>query len=408
MREKWVKYIKLFDVAAAMAMTVVFAFIIVGQFILPSDIIMVERSNTVFENIYTMNLEDDQGQDVDVALNRATNVSTTSIKLFGVIPVKNANVSEAERQYVVPGGQSFGIKLYTDGVIVIGTTTVDTAGGSVNPSKIAGIEVGDVIVQINGQDVYTSDEVEALLTASGGDPLQIRLKRDEKYLEVTLQPVKSATSGTYKAGMWVRDSTAGVGTISFYNPLNQSFAGLGHAVNDVSTNEIMPMLSGEAVKAEVSGVYKGTSGETGSLYCSFVNETIGTLEINSTNGVYGKYLPEIDTQDAVPVATRQEVQKGSAQILATVEGQEPKLYDIEIERINYSNDVDQKNMVIRVTDEELLEVTGGIVQGMSGSPILQNGILVGAVTHVFVNHPSKGYAIFAESMVETSNQIEME
>lgn len=399
------KWIKRADVCLAFVMAVIFTFLAVGDFILPAKINRIEMGKLTFSNIYSVDLTE-KGTAADVAVNQAGSVThQAEIKLFGMIPVKETAVSSSQRQYVVPGGQSFGIKLYTDGVIVVGITNVDSESGVTSPAKDAGLHVGDIIVSIEGQKVNTTEEVQAFFNNSQGKALKLKVKREEQYLTIIFSLAYSPSVKGYKAGMWIRDSTAGVGTITFYNPANNTFAGLGHAVNDVDTNEVMPLLTGEAVKAKVTGVYKGTAGETGSLSCSFVDEVIGNLKSNIKNGIYGNCVLPIQIDQQMPVAACQEVQKGEAQILSTIEGEEPKFYNINIERINYSNEQDQKNMVIKVTDPELLEKTGGIVQGMSGSPIIQNGMLVGAVTHVFVNNPTKGYAIFAENMLETSNTL---
>jgi stage IV sporulation protein B len=205
--------------------------------------------------------------------------------------------------------------------------------------------------------------------------------------------------------MWVRDSTAGIGTITFYNPQSGIFASLGHQINDVDTNEIMPLLEGEAVSASVTSVQKASNGNTGSLVCDFENYTIGRLCENSYCGVYGAYSSIGENCELYPVASAQQVEKGSAKIISTTDSCVPKSYDIEITHINYSSD-GTKDIVFKVTDEELIEETGGIVQGMSGSPIIQNGKLVGAVTHVIINDPQKGYAIFAQTMLEKSNAVE--
>lgn len=399
------KWIKRLDIACAFLMAVIFTFLSVGNFILPSKINRVDSEKLTFSEIYSVDLSA-SGRAADVAANTAQGVSQKAdIKLFGMIPVKETSVTDTNRRYVVPGGQSFGIKLYTDGVIVVGVSNVDGEAGVVSPAKDAGLQVGDVITEINGTKVNTTEEVQETFNNSNGTPMKLKVKREDQYLTILFSLAYSPTVEGYKAGIWIRDSTAGVGTVTFYNPENNTFAGLGHAVNDVDTNEVMPLLTGEAVKAKVTGVYKGTSGETGSLSCAFIDEVIGSLKSNIKNGIYGNCVLPIDATQKVPVAACQEVQKGEAQILSTVEGEEPKLYSISIERINYSGDQDTKNMIIKVTDPELLEKTGGIVQGMSGSPILQNGMLVGAVTHVFVNNPTKGYAIFAESMLETSNTL---
>ena len=235
-----------------------------------------------------------------------------------------------------------------------------------------------------------------------GESYKIKVKRDGRYKTFVLTPVYSEREGCYKAGMWVRDSTAGIGTITFYNKNEGTFASLGHQINDVDTMEIMPLLEGEAVSATVTRVQKATAKSTGSLCCEFNDEVIGVLLDNNENGLYGAYARIDDYARAYTVAPKQEVKRGAAKIISTVDSGKPQSFDIEITHIRYRNNSSQKDIVFKVTDKELLKLTGGIVQGMSGSPIIQNGKLVGAVTHVIVSNPEKGYGIFAETMVEES------
>ena len=315
----------------------------------------------------------------------------------------NATLQPPRQVYV--SGEAFGIKLYTNGVIVVGTQAVDTAQRRINPAAEAGIEVGDIIVSINNMNVYTSNEVSAILSDNNGKPYKIRLKRNGRYKTFNLTPVYSEREGCYKAGMWVRDSTAGIGTITYYDKKTGTFAALGHQVNDVDTNELMPLLEGEAVCANVTKIQKASAGTTGSLSCDFEDKTIGSLLENSSLGLYGSYSFINEKAYPVSVASKQEVHKGRAQILSTIEGDKPELYDIEIIRISLHGGREQKDIVFKVTDKELLKATGGIVQGMSGSPIIQNNKLVGAVTHVIVNNPEKGYAVFAQTMLERSDNL---
>ncbi len=313
-------------------------------------------------------------------------------------------VSQPERQVYV-SGEAFGIKLYTNGVIVVGTQAVETNGKKVNPAKNAGIAVGDIIISINNINVYSSNEVSELLNDNNGLPYKIKLKRDGRYKTFVLKPAYCEREGSYKAGMWVRDSTAGIGTITYYDKKSGIFASLGHQVNDVDTKEIMPMLKGEAVAATVSKVQKASSGNMGSLNCDFRDETIGRLLENSEYGLYGAYSHISDNVRPVAVASKRMVKKGGAKILSTIDGGKPKLYDIEITRISFLKSMGEKNIVFKITDKELIKKTGGIVQGMSGSPIIQNNRFVGAVTHVIVNNPQKGYAVFAETMLEKSDSF---
>ena len=334
-------------------------------------------------------------------------LSVVFVALFGfIISVNTARsvsaASQPSRQVYV-SGEAFGIKLYTKGVIVVGTQAVEGNSGKTNPAKNAGIAVGDVIVSINNNNVYSSDEVSDILNDNNGIPFKIKLKRDGRYKSFVLKPAYCEREGCYKAGMWVRDSTAGIGTLTYYDKKTGVFASLGHQVNDVDTNEIMPMLKGEAVSATVSKVQKAVSGTIGSLNCEFKDEVLGSLIDNTEYGLYGKYSEISKTSYPMTVASKYEIRKGKAQILTTVEEGKPKLYDIEITRISYRKHREQKNIVFKITDKELIEKTGGIVQGMSGSPIIQNNKFVGAVTHVIINNPQKGYAVFAETMLEKSD-----
>ena len=330
---------------------------------------------------------------------------STSVKLFNIFPIKSAKVKVSRRKYVVPGGNAFGIRLYTKGVMIIRIDGVTTQSGNVSPGKAAGLKEGDMIISVDGVDVYRNRELSAIFASSGGKTLKLEIERDSKKKEISFTPVLCSEDSTYKGGLWIRDSTAGIGTVTWYDRTNGIFAGLGHAVCDADTGEIMPLSGGDAVEAEIKGCYKGTNGSAGELCGVFSSGSIGSLYINGETGVYG-IMDSFDTDDkVVPVALRQEVKTGAAQIICTVDDTGAEYYNIEIRKIFDGTD-NQRNMVIKITDPVLLEKTGGIVQGMSGSPILQNGMLVGAVTHVFVDDPTEGYAIFAQNMTETAQGVE--
>lgn len=336
--------------------------------------------------------------------------SSYSVKLSlpGGIAVKTVKVDVVQRQSVVPGGQPFGIKMFTNGVMVINTGDVQSENGVCNPAKDAGIQVGDVILCVNGRHVRSNEDFASLIDSSNGDPVNISLMREEQTQQVTLTPVADKTSGAYRVGLWVRDSSAGIGTVTFYDPTSLVFGGLGHAVCDVDTGEILPLMSGEMAPVEVTGCTKGKCGIPGELSGAFLSEEkLGDLKLNTQTGLFGQLgkLPQ-DSQDTVEVAMRQEVHTGDAVIRSTVDSGEVKEYAITIEKVDYSEESPTKNLQVRVTDPELLEKTGGIVQGMSGSPILQDGRLVGAVTHVFVNDPTRGYGIFAENMLDTAQKVQ--
>jgi len=338
-----------------------------------------------------------------------TDVSATESKsykaqlmLYHIIPIKTVNVDVVNDTMLVPCGTPFGIKLFTNGVVIVGVADIQTSSGTVNPAAISGLKVGDVITAINGKKVNTNAEIIDTVLNGSGACLRLSVCRNNTAFSVNLQPVKSETDSTYKAGLWVRDSTAGIGTLTFYNPSTKCFGGLGHGVCDTDTNELMPLLDGEIVPVTINGITKGEKGSPGELRGYFTTDTaMGTLDENVSEGVYGT-MKSIPQGKAIEVAMKQEVKSGSAQILTTIDGNGPQYYDAEIEKIDFRDNLDSKNMIVHITDNRLLTQTGGIVQGMSGSPIIQNGKIIGAVTHVFVNDPTRGYGIFAENMLAIS------
>lgn len=393
------KAIRIFDVILFFICVVIFGVIIWGNAALPSGVVTYDGNSEPLAKVFTYT-----GKSTSLAVDKQTATPRReNLKLFGIIPVKEVTVTEKAEQKVMVSGEVFGIKLYTDGVIVVGIQEVQTDSGKKSPSGSAGIEVGDIIVAIDGENVYTSDQVQSILGANNGGSFEVKIKRGERYRDYTVTPVYCEREGCYKAGMWVRDSTAGIGTITFYNKQSGIFAALGHQINDIDTKEIMPMLDGEAVKATVSKIEKSTRGTTGSLECDFTNQTLGKLLRNTDCGIYGAYAEISECAKEYPVAAIQEVKKGKATLISTVEKGQPKEYEIEITHIGFNENNREKNMIVKVTDKDLIDKTGGIVQGMSGSPIIQNGKLVGALTHVIVGNPQKGYAVFAQTMAEESN-----
>lgn len=394
------KFIKIFDGVFSLLCSVIFTFVFIGDKTLPDNIISYNSEVNDFSSFYSF-VDNEKTQSVDY---QGVSAQKTTLKLLGTIPVKDVGITDKPSGTVFVSGEAFGIKLYTDGVIVVGTKDVELDDKTVNPAKEAGICVGDVIISINGINVYSSDDVIDAINNNNGLDYRIKVKRDGRYKNFTLKPVYSNKEGCYKAGMWVRDSTAGIGTVTFYNKQSGMFAALGHQINDVDTNEIIPLLEGEAVGATVTGVQSGNKNAAGSLCCRFEDYTVGRLMENTSCGIYGSYTSVSDKTKEYTVAAAQEVKKGSAQIISTVDGNSPQTYDIEIVKVNYKGD-GEKDIVFKVKDDKLIEKTGGIVQGMSGSPIIQNNKLVGAVTHVIVDNPKKGYGIFAQTMYEKSNNV---
>ncbi|NLK70166.1 MAG: SpoIVB peptidase [Clostridiales bacterium] len=326
---------------------------------------------------------------------------TATLKLFGLIPVKDVEVLEVETPVLIPGGNPFGIKLLMEGVMVVGMGEVECSDGRICPATEAGIKQGDVIISVDGKKVNSNNDLQKIISESGGSPVNVQINRDGREITFELTPVFSEYNRTYQVGMWVRDSTAGIGTMTFYEPSSGAFGGLGHPICDIDTGSVIPISSGEIVDVKINNVKKGYEGVPGELQGSFISgDAIGILNKNNKYGVFGSLLIKPDTSKAIPMGLKQDVRVGEATILTTVDGTIPKEYSISIEKIDYRNNDTAKNMVIKITDKELLEKTGGIVQGMSGSPIIQDGKLVGAVTHVFVNDPSKGYGVFTENMYE--------
>ncbi len=330
----------------------------------------------------------------------------TQIRALRIFPIKKITVDISKRKYVAIGGEVFGIKLYTKGAIVVNVDAVTTSHGNVSPGSKAGIKVGDVITHAGEFAVENSDMLTKAIERSQGEPVELTVIRNGESLAVKLQPVMSV-DGQYRAGIWVRDSSAGIGTVTFYDDEKMCFAGLGHGVCDVDTGEIMPLSQGEAVRAKVNGFYKSSSGNPGELCGIFTDVSLGGLRVNHETGVYGE-LRQPSGKQTLPVALESEVKLGKAQIVASVEEGKTEYYDIEITKIYPDSDSTVRNMIIKITDTELLEKTGGILRGMSGSPIIQDSMLVGAVTHVFVNNPEQGYAIFAQKMIETMDSLDNE
>lgn len=343
--------------------------------------------------------------DVIAASETFPSVQHTTLSLFGAIPIKNVQVLEEEAPTLIAGGEPFGIKLLMDGVMVteLGEVTASD-GDKVCPAAEAGIEVGDVIRLADMQQVSSNQQIQDIIAGSNGRKIKLSVNRGGSEFIAYLTPEYSQVTKSWMGGMWVRDSIAGIGTISFINKATGEFAGLGHPICDSDTGEIVPLQSGEAVPVEITDAKKGEKGIPGELHGCFTTEgSLGILDRNNSSGVFGTLCDEAIEQlcsssDEFKMGYRQDIVSGPAEIITTIDGEEPKRYSIEIESVNYKDNETGKNMVIKITDKELLEKTGGIVQGMSGSPVIQNGKLIGAVTHVFVADPTKGYAIFAENM----------
>ncbi len=304
--------------------------------------------------------------------------------------------AETDRRSVILGGTPFGLTMYTGGVIVV---NVDESYDS--PALTAGVRSNDVITKANGKDVTSNEQLRQLIESSQGADIELSLMRGKSPISLSITPEQD-DDGNYTAGMWVRDSTAGLGTVTYYDPATRSFGALGHGICDRDTGMLLPLGRGRIMKAEISSVSKAQKGVAGGLNGYMGDEVIGEMTLNNDYGVYGRY--EADPPgDEIECALDSDIRTGEATVYTTTDGTGVHGYTVNIESIRLSDNSGQ-NMVLRVTDEEFLDATGGIVQGMSGSPIVQDGRLIGAVTHVFINSPEKGYGISIGNMLSCSDR----
>lgn len=324
-------------------------------------------------------------------------------KLLNVIPIKRVELSTVKATKLIPGGMPFGVKFFTDGLMVAGFCDVQTAEGEINPAKSAGLRLNDVITHVNGSATQGTESLSLAIDASGGKEITLTLLRGDSSHEVRVTPVKCISDGKYKTGIMVRDSGAGIGTVSFIEPESGMFAGLGHGICNSESGVLIPMLRGAVVEVTVSGVEKGVSGAPGEIKGFFNRKKLGSLIKNTECGVYGVFTspPSNPLSDALPIGLKTEIAEGEAIIYCTLDDEEMRAYTVKISDIDRNAD-GGKCFTVKVTDPALIEKTGGIIQGMSGSPIIQNGKLVGAVTHVLINDPTRGYGIFIENMLNAA------
>ncbi len=311
-------------------------------------------------------------------------------------------ISASAARELVPLGKAAGIKISSKGAVVVGFSE-DMAE---NPAKTSGIKVGDIITKAGNVAIFSNSDLVKAVSESRGNPVTIEYIRNEKTNTLSVTP-KANDDGNFAIGVFVCDSIAGIGTLTYLDPLNGTYGALGHGISDSKTNVIVPLLDGELLPSTVQSVKHGRPGEPGELVGSFdASKKIATIEKNNEAGIFGKVTDKniINTKAPLPTAEKNEIHRGKATILSNIEGNEVKEYDIEITAIYFAGEK-TKNMLIRATDPELLEKTGGIVCGMSGSPIIQNGKLIGAVTHVLVNDPTRGYGIFIENMLAEAEKM---
>lgn len=332
--------------------------------------------------------------------------TTIKLNLFGVT-VRQVTLLVTSPHQVIPGGDCIGITLHTKGVLVVGLADVSAKNGVWRcPAGDAGILPGDEIISIDGVELSSAKQFSESLSQQKSSII-LRLLRGNKLMQLTVMPEWDANNKQMLLGMWVRDSMAGVGTLTFIDPQNQVYAALGHAINDPDTGGLFSVRSGKTTYARVLDIVQGQKGTPGELHGDVYGskEILGDIRINNDFGIFGELLGKPKTNTVMPVGSQASVHTGKAQILATLDDQGVKAYDVEISRVTRQGVPQTKSMVITVKDPELLARTGGIVQGMSGSPIVQDGYIVGAVTHVFINDPTRGYGVFIQWMIEQSNSL---
>ena len=393
---------------------IIYIYIIVVNNI-PDKITIFQGETITFPTCFGITLHSENNA-LEVLANTGTKVThcvgreKLSVSLFNKFNLKDIDVSILPKTTVIPVGNIAGVKLYTNGVLVVGMSEIEGEDSKTyKPYENTGIEEGDTIIKVNNNLVSSTDELIEKVNMSKGQKIEIEYMHDEETKECSITPVKTSEE-EYKLGLWVRDSAAGVGTVTFYEPSTQSFGALGHGITDIDTGDLLNIASGEFVTAKILNIKKGENGNPGKIQGTVEEqETIGEITKNTEFGIYGKIQDlsslNIDTSKEMEVAMREEIELGKATILCSLDNQTVKEYEIEITKIYRDNNYNNKSMEIKVTDEELIEKTGGIIQGMSGSPIIQNGKFVGAVTHVLVNNPQEGYAVFGDMMIKQSKEV---
>ena len=336
--------------------------------------------------------------------------SELQLKLLGLIPVKNYDINVVNRPKVIAGGNAIGVRLNTKGVLVVAVTDViDQNGKRHSPAKDAGLRVGDNIININGVKVLDAQHVVEMLNDIEENEVEIVVQRNKTEFETRTQPIKSIQDNCYRLGIWVRDKTSGIGTLTFLDNETKEFGALGHGITDMDTGDLLTVDKGNIMNAKIAKIEQGKRGTPGEIRGVFyeTDNVLGSINKNTSYGIYGdineEYFETLN-DNSISIGFKEEVKEGKAHILTTVEEGNTEKFEIEIIKASPQSKADQKSMVIRVTDEKLLNKTGGIVQGMSGSPIIQDDRLIGAVTHVFVNDPTKGYGIYIEWMMEQTNR----
>ncbi len=368
--------------------------------LIPQHIILLENENYKIKKFIGV----DTIETVTTS-NANENTVHVDVTLFGN-KIKQVTVDTLENVEVVPIGKIIGMKLYTNGVLIVGMSEIENMNKErVNPFHNCNIQEGDTIVKVNDTEIDSIGGLKDVVNQSNGENVLLTLVREDGSIVTSnITPVQTEND-EYKLGLWVKDAATGVGTITYYEKNTGNFAALGHGIVDSDTDKLINIESGEIVTSNVMSITKGNINSPGEIRGTIVNQkTIGQVEKNTPFGIYGKLENlaslNIDTSKSMPVALRDEIQLGDAKILCSLDGKTNQEYDIKIEKIYKNDNYDNKSMLIRVVDENLINATGGIIRGLSGSPIIQKGKFVGAVTNVLVSNPEIGYAIFGDMMIK--------
>lgn len=381
--------------------------------LLPESVILLQGETLNLKTVYGLtvkNIQEEQNimqTSSNINKNKVNDIGTldVSLNLFGKISVKDMKVEVIPKTTVIPVGKAVGMKLYTEGVLVVGMSEINGK----RPYENSGIQEGDMIIEINDENIDSIDDLIETVNNCNGECVEITYKREEETKITSIEPVKT-NDNEYKLGLWVRDAAAGVGTMTFYEPTSGKFATLGHGITDIDTSELIHIANGELVTTKILSIVKGEKGIPGEIRGTIENGVqLGNIQTNTSYGVYGNILNKtelnLDTTNEMELALRSETKTGKAQIMCELEDGHIDTYDIEIQKIYVNNNENNKSMVIKITDSRLIEKTGGIIQGMSGAPIIQNGKFVGAVTHVLVNDPTVGYGVFADIMIKQLKEV---
>lgn len=360
---------------------------------IPESIVLLKNEKISINTLYGIEFKEENYVNTSTSSLGESSIKKVNVTLGG-IKVKQVNVTILPEVEVIPIGKIVGLKLYTSGILVVGINE--------NILNESDIKEGDAIISINNEKVESIENIKSIVEKSNGEDLLVKYIRDnDEILVSTISPVKTEDN-SYKLGLWVKEGATGVGTISFYNPETNDFAALGHGVYDKDTGELLKIEEGSLLNSKVISISKGEYGIPGEIKGALIeDDKLGDIEKNTEFGIYGSLnINNISSNDKIKVASRSEIKKGLAYILCSIDGNEPKEYEIEIENINIENNINNRSMKIRITDEELIEKTGGIICGMSGCPIIQNGKLIGVVTNVLVNNSEVGYGVFADLMLK--------